>query len=165
MDPSPQPQVPQVPTQSPNPPDSQAISAMVQPVVQAATNLPIQQQNISGKSKETGPVTSEVNGFVEMVGSDSIEKEPLPLEVASWMEKVNRDTGGEKPPEIVIADPKAQSPSIPSDSHTVFVLPLGEKETAQAMNANINDSVKWLATWCKKMLKKLEERVAYQNVQ
>lgn len=118
----------------------------------------------SSRGKETGPLSSEVAGFVEMAGSDSLEMEPIPVEVASWMEKVNRGEQPGKLDEVVIADPNAQSPTIaPAAAQPVYVLPLGEPDVKKGLSKNVNDSVRWLSEWCKYLMKKLGGQVEYSK--
>ena len=139
MDPSAQPQVsaPVLPSQTP--PSSVSVpvepTSLAQPIVQAASSLP--SQPVSGaplRAKEAAPVSAEVTAPIEVVGSDALEKEPLPPEVSSWMEKVNRDNSGEKPPEVVVADISASNPSGSYASHPVFVLPLGDDDYKRGLN-------------------------------
>ncbi|MEP7166904.1 MAG: hypothetical protein ABI758_02925 [Candidatus Woesebacteria bacterium] len=156
--------IPQVPTPVVPPTDQPVMQApaMVQPVVNAVSSAqPVVDTQVSGKAKEAGPISAETTPTIEVVGTDAIEKEPLPPEVSSWMEKVNRDNSGEKPPEIVVADKTAQSATNHYSAQPVFVLPLGEVEYKQGLHTNVNESVRWLAQWCQRLVKKLGSEVTY----
>lgn len=157
MDPTVTPQVPPLPTDQ-NSPQANALAGQV---IQATSTAQAPVQQVSSKAKEAGPISAEVSPTIEVVGTDAIEKEPLPPEVASWMEKVNRDNSGEKPAEIVIADKTAQAPTNHYSSQPVFVLPLGENEYKQGMHASVNDSIRWLAQWCQRLVKKLGTDATY----
>ncbi len=137
-------------------------SALASPIVQAASTIPDPTPQVPARAKETGPgASSEVANFVEVVGADSLEKEPLPPEVSSWMEKVSRDTSGEMPPEIVIADTQAQSAPPMGKKPPVFVLPLGSDEYASAKHQGVQTSVRWLAEWCTRLVKKLGNQATF----
>lgn len=162
-----QPTLPNDAVQQPLPAQPSTVSApaLAQPMVQAASTVQVQQAGMPARAKESGPVIQEVTSPIEVVGSDAIEKEPLPPEVASWMEKVNRDNSGEKPAEIVVADKTAQAPTGNYSSQPVFVLPLGEPEYKQGLHHGVDDSVRWLAEWCKKIVKKLGEQTIFYTSQ
>lgn len=156
MDPSTQPQV--------TPPSDQVqnASALAQPIVQAASTVAQPEPQTPSRAKETGPATSnELAAFVEVVGNDSIEKEPLPPEVSSWMEKVNRDTSGEKPPEIVVPT-ESHIASQGAPSTPLFVLPLGESEMNSGLHQGVGNSVRWLSEWCKRLVKKLGGQTSFE---
>jgi hypothetical protein len=130
----------------------------------AATVTPTPTPISSPRGKELGPISSEVAGFVEMAGSDSFETEPIPVEVASWMEKVNRGEQPGKLDEVVIADPNALASTIaPAAAQPVYVLPLGETDAKKGLSKNVNDSVRWLSEWCKYLMKKLGGQVEYSK--
>lgn len=134
---------------------------LAQPVTHVASMQPQPQVGVPARAKEMGAVPQEVVGFVEVVGSDSVEKEPLPPEVASWMEKVNRGEVGGKPPEIVIADKTAHTPSYAGTAQPVYVLPLGRTEFRAGLHKSVSDSVRWLAEWCKRVMKKMGSQAMY----
>ncbi|HSW89871.1 MAG TPA: hypothetical protein VLH19_03280 [Patescibacteria group bacterium] len=135
--------------------------SLVGPALQQTAQVPAPAPPVSvGKTKEVAPQSQELVGPIEIVGSDAIEKEPLPPEVSGWMEKVKRGESGEqKPPEIVIADKTAQAPTGDYASQPVFVLPLGKTEMRQGIHKSVNDSVRWLAQWCERLMKKLGNKV------
>jgi hypothetical protein len=157
MDPTATPQVPPLPTDQSAP----QTNVLAGQVIQATSTAQPPEPQVGGKAKESGPISAETTPTVEVVGTDAIEKEPLPPEVASWMEKVNRDNSGEKPAEIVIADKTAQAPTNHYSNQPVFVLPLGEHEYEQGLKSSVNDSVRWLAQWCQRLVKKLGTDVTY----
>ncbi|PWU24264.1 hypothetical protein C5B42_00210 [Candidatus Cerribacteria bacterium 'Amazon FNV 2010 28 9'] len=107
---------------------------------------------------------SEVKTTVETtVGEDAIEKEPLPEAVESWMEKVGQSEQTALPK---VQLPKAEPVQPVVDTQapaTVYILPLGEMELKKAKHANVNDSIRWLATWCVRLLKKLGSEAAYKE--
>lgn len=139
-----------------------APTAIAPSVMSAATQLPDPAPQTPARAKESGPTTGEVTGFVEVVGGDSLEKEPLPPEVSSWMEKVSRDTSGEMPSEIVIAkDQSSTGAGAAGANHPVFVLPLGKDEYATARHQGVQTSVRWLAEWCSRLVKKLGDQVTF----
>lgn len=138
---------------------------LAQQVLDAAATVTSNPTPISSPhGKEVGPISSEVAGFVEMAGSDSFETEPIPVEVASWMEKVNRGEQPGKLDEIVIADQNASAPmTAPTAAQPVYVLPLGETDAKKGLSKNVNESVRWLSEWCKYLMKKLGGQVEYSK--
>lgn len=142
-----------------NLPQANAIAAPV--ISSVATNSQATPQ-VSSRAKESAPIQNELTGFVEVAGNDAFEKEPLPPEVSSWMEKVSRDAGGERPQEIVINQATGVPPSVPTAAPPVYVLPLGQTDMTPALHKNVSDSIRWLATWCQKIMKKLGEKVVYR---
>jgi hypothetical protein len=78
------------------------------------------------------------------------------------MEKVSRDTSGEKPPEIVIA-PSTTPPAVnPTASSGKFVLPLGEPQLEAGKRQGVSNSVRWLSEWCLRLVKKLGEQATFR---
>ena len=142
------------------PQDQQPVVA--QQVIQAAAVVQPQQPIVGtpAKAKELGPISTEITAPLEMVGSDAIEKEPIPPEVASWMEKVNRGETGEKLQEVVIADKNTTTPTTSSSVQPVYVLPLGEVALREGLHKSVSDSVRWLAEWCKRLIKKMGPTIA-----
>lgn len=115
------------------------------------------------RAKETGSVSvAETAAIQEVASGDSaIEQEPIPAEVEAWMQKVGQTAESpklEQLPQVQVTAP-VLAPKVPSK--TMFVLPLGEAEVKQGLHASINDSVKWLATWCQKVLKQLKGQATY----
>lgn len=128
----------------------------------AAQSQPAQSVSVS-KSKETGPLSSEVAGFVEVAGTDAFEAEPMPVEVASWMEKVQRGENGGAPTEVVVAQPNSPTADVSSSSRSVYVLPLGKATQKKALHQSVDTSIRWLAEWCRRMLHKLGSEAELQT--
>ncbi len=134
------------------------------PVLQAAATVANSSQISVSKGKESGPISAEVAGFVEVAGNDAFEKESLPPEVASWMEKVNRGEQPGKLDQVVIADKNTAPQDVSSSvSNAVYVLPLGQIQMKQGLGKSVNESVRWLAEWCKYLLKKFGGEATYQE--
>lgn len=136
-------------------------------VAQAATTpVAVQQQSAAPASaKEKGAFgAGETVPFVEMNTSQSgVENEPLPPEVESWMEKVSHSVDVADAKNIVLSQPKAQAVSATPPAQTVFVVPLGEDEFKMGLHASVKDSVRWLAVWCQRIIKKFGNTSAFQS--
>lgn len=131
-------------------------------IAQTATISP-QPVASSGRTKEAIGGSDEKTPFIDVVGSDAIELEPLPPEVEKWMEKVNRGEESPQLQEVVIADKNTSVSTGTFARQPVFVLPLGEEELKTGQHASINDSIRWLATWCSRMIKKLGPTVLFHQ--
>lgn len=141
---------------------AQAIAAPIANVVAAAPPVPPQPQVPS--FKESKPYLSSETAPIETAtGESAIEKEPIPEEVEAWMEKVGQAESLPNLPKVELPPTPPQAPPA-APAQSVYVLPLGELEVKQAMHASVNDSIKWLATWCVRMIKKLGPQAAYRQV-
>lgn len=108
------------------------------------------------KATEMPPVS-------ELGGTTGVEKEPLPPEVSSWMQKVERESA-----ELDLdALPPIQIPTVTTTDQTpakdVFILPLGSQDFAIGLHANVNQSLRWLVTWAKRLMKQLKGQTAFQD--
>lgn len=116
------------------------------------------------RAKELGSTAvAETATFQEVnTGAAALEREPIPPEVEAWMEKVGqptRDTAMDNLPQVQLT-PKTPTPSAPSGP--MYVLPLGEQELSEGMKAGLNDSFRWLATWCARIIEQLKGRVQFR---
>lgn len=166
--PDPQPQSPQ--GQPVQPQDLGAVaSALPQAVADAAAVDPLNPLNATSQraAKETGtPAATLENLAKEMPGAKSVEQERTPEispEVESWLQSVENHK--EKTPQnIVVADKTAENPTGVYAAEPVIVLPLTQTGVQQGMKHPIQDSVKWLAVWCIKVIKKFHGMVVYRAV-
>jgi hypothetical protein len=100
----------------------------------------------------------------EVPGAQSVEQERTPEispELESWMESVDRRE--ERPPEkVVVADQTASNPTGQYAAEPVIVLPLTQGKLQEGMKHTVQDSVKWLAVWCMRVIKKFHGAVVYR---
>lgn len=112
----------------------------------------------SAAAKETefvgGPGASEQVPVVEV-------REPgeLPEEVEGWLERVEHDDVEE--PETVVHKGKVLVSPI-SPKNVSLSLPLTEDEVKQGLSGKVISSIRWLAEWCLRIIKKYHGRVAYK---
>lgn len=155
---------------SPNP-VPQATSDAVAPSVMAShanadpTSLASKQTTaISLGKKELGSLkATEMPPVSELGGTAGVEKEPLPPEVSSWMQKVeqeNAELNLETLPPIQVPN-VAASNQVPQKD--MFILPLGSQDFAIGLHANVNQSLRWLVTWAKRLMKQLKGQTAFQD--
>lgn len=149
------------PIQDRTPPASGVVAQTVlSQAAQAPVSVPSPQSPSS--SKEAKVLSSESPLYIETVGAEAIEKEPIPEEVEQYIEKVETNVEA-PPPEIVVADKTAVQPTGTYAAQPVFVLPLGEVEMKQGFHKGIHESIRWLSTWCKRVMKIFKGRVVYRE--
>ena len=101
----------------------------------------------------------------EVPGSQVIEVEKsaeIPPEVESWMEKVEHHEV-KAPNQVVVADQTAQMPTGDYAAQPVIVLPATQQAVKTGMKKGVQDSIRWLAEWCIKMMKKFHGLVVYRE--
>ncbi len=157
------------PTQvTPQVADDRAVGAVVPSVVKSIASSPPAapaQPQTPSRAKELGSAAvSESAPIIEVsTGAATIEQEPIPPEVQAWMEKVGsrgEEIKLDNLPAVQVQPPAAPAPQ---GSKTAFVLPLGEAELKSGMNASVNDSIKWLAVWCQKVIKQLRGQIVFRS--
>lgn len=117
-------------------------------------------------TKEVQAQTAALENLVnELPGAQSVEQERTPeisAELQSWMEKVGSHE--EKTPEkIVVADKTAANPTGVYAADPVIVLPMTDDSLQKGMKHPLQDSVKWLAVWCVRIMKKFHGMVVYRT--
>jgi hypothetical protein len=140
--------------------DSQ--SSQSQDDVVQDTDLHSIKQGDSGQSvtvgKEQEPASVKPSEVVRVI--EHREEAEVPPEVESWMERVER--GESKLPGPVTH--QGQTLVQPAEPEEVkIVLPLTEEEVNQGLHRKIWESVRWLAVWCVRVMKKLGGRVIYSQ--
>lgn len=144
--------------------DTQATAA--QAIVKSIASAPPVQPEpqVSARAKELAVPSTEVSAQEVTTGAQAIEQEPIPPEVEAWMEKVgtaHEPSAVSNLPKVQLPEPSA--PKLPTSSLPAFVLPLGENEMKVGMNASVNDSIRWLATWCQKIIKQLKGQAVFKQ--
>ncbi len=137
-----------------------SMSSLAVPFVQKMQQTPSASPISVGVSKESPP-TFEQNVGLEMVGADAAELEPIPPEVASWMQKVSRDNSQSSLQEVVVTGQSSTPPKNGFAAPPVFVLPLGQAVYSKGLQESVDTSIRWLSEWCRKMVKKFGAKVAF----
>lgn len=117
----------------------------------------------SGAKKEVSG-SSDVSP-IEVPGVQVVEHEPnveISPEVQGWIEKVEQEKL-HLPDNIVVADQTAQQPTGNYAAAPVIVLPMTEDQMNSGLKASVKNSVKWLATWCVRVMKKFQGSVVYRE--
>lgn len=116
-------------------------------------------------SKEKGAVAvSETVPLIEVsTGASALEKEPIPPEVEAWMDKVGQEAAEVKLETLPSVQVPLPPPTQGFSSQPQFVLPLGEQEMQMGLHASVNDSIRWLATWARRLIKQLQGQVAFRS--
>lgn len=118
----------------------------------------------SGTKKETTQGSSDVT-VTEVPGVQVIEHEPsveIAPEVQGWIEKIEQEKLN-IPEHIVVADDTAAQPTGNYASSPVIVLPMTEDQVKKGLNQNVKQSVRWLATWCVRVIKMFKGSVVYRQ--
>ncbi len=91
----------------------------------------------------------------------SMEIEP-PKEIAGWLERVER--GNVYLAKPVIDDQTGQPlVTAPSAKKPKIVLPLDKDELILGLKEKVNESIRWLAEWCMRIIKMQPENVAFSG--
>ena len=89
------------------------------------------------------------------------ETEKIPEEVEGWLQKLNQagDIKLQNPVthdgDILLADTEAQVVK------EKLVLPLSQSDVQLGLTAKVNDSARWLAEWCVRLVKMIKDGVKY----
>lgn len=83
----------------------------------------------------------------------------LPPEIAGWLERVERDDVAE-PPTVVHQGKTVVSPAAPTQAQVT--LPLTSDDLKKGLHRKILESIRWLAEWCLRLVKKYHGKVAYK---
>lgn len=158
--------IPQVTPQQPQSDADRAAGAVAPSLVQsiAQTQPVVVVPQVGSSNKEKGGISSEATPIVEVnTGAGAIETEPIPEAVEAWMEKVGHDTSEIKLDTLPPVQVPPPAPVNQTSAQPVFVLPLGQEEMKMGLHASVNDSIRWLATWAKRLVKQLKGQVAYRQ--
>ena len=129
----------------------------------------LQQSVKVGGDKETEQGTSQHPARPEkhQAEPEKIEvseiKEPdkVPEEVEGWVERVKRGD------DVHLATPVThQGETLVKSTkpkNVKVVLPLTDEETKKGLHHKVIDSVRWLAQWCVRLIKKIPSRVMYKK--
>lgn len=118
----------------------------------------------SGTKKETAGA-AEPSPAMEVPGVQVVEHEPnveIAPEVQGWIEKVEQEKLN-IPENIVVADKTAGQPTGKYASEPVLVLPATQQQVNSGLHASVKQSIRWLATWCFRIMKKFKGIVVYRE--
>ena len=102
----------------------------------------------------------------EVPGAQAVESEKsaeLPPELETWMEKVESHEMT-APKQVVVADKTATMPTGNYAAQPVIVLPLTQSGIQTGVTKSVTDSVRWLAEWCLRVMKKFKGMVVYRRI-
>lgn len=85
----------------------------------------------------------------------------VPIEVEGWMERVERGEDVHLAQPVTHQGKTLVKSAKPQD--TQVVLPLTEEEVEKGLHVKVFRSLRWLAVWCVRLVKKLPEKVIYKN--
>ena len=110
---------------------------------------------------EREPEMVQLEKAVEMVEeipvAPEVEKKP---EIAGYIEKVEKEA--ELAPTVVDDYTQQILMTAPSSQAPQVTLPLTEEEITQGLHHKVWESVRWLAEWCVRQVKKLHGAVKYR---
>lgn len=162
-----QPQTTNPPQANPPVTDDRAVASVAPSVVQSIASAPAPQPEpqTPARAKELGSTSApETTPLIEVSpGAASLEQEPIPPEVEAWMEKVGPKGEQVKLENLPAVQVQAPTATPAGGSQPAFILPLGEEELKKGSQASVNDSIRWLTTWCQKIIKQLRGQVVYRG--
>jgi hypothetical protein len=106
---------------------------------------------------ETTPIVPETTKLVEVS-----ETEPLPEEVEGWLQKLGQE-GDIKLDKPITHDGNVLLAS-PTEAQTIkekIVLPMSQSGVQQGLTQKVTTSARWLAEWCVRLIKMMQDKVKY----
>ena len=149
---------PSLPSGQVSPPDQAVQGAAVSQPVQPAVGRPFDYvRDKSAQGKPAGAKEVEfVGGKAPIAEQPTVvevrEPETIPEEVSGWLERAERDDVAE-PPTIVHQGQVLVSPAQPAKA--AVALPLDDTKIKQGLHSQLFDSIRWLAEWCVRVMKKV----------
>lgn len=116
------------------------------------------QVSVTGGSKEFAPQL--VGSSTEVAPIVEIETEPQAIspEVQEYVQKVSSDVTH---PEPVIHEGQVYAQPVEPQKLPDIVLPLTQQSIEFGMKQKVSSSIRWLAVWCLRIMKKFKGRVVY----
>jgi len=111
-----------------------------------------------GEEREPVKVDQEKVPVVEVGG----EHEKIPEEVEGWLEKLERGEEVKLPQSVKHKGKILVEPAEPQVDEKV-VLPTTQETIQKGVHSNVFTSVRWLAEWCLRMIKKFHGAVVYRE--
>lgn len=112
-------------------------------------------------SSSGGKEVEPVHVVEEMRIEEEGEKEEVPEEVQGWVERVERGEDINLARTVVHQGQTLVTTA--NLQNAKIVLPLSEEATKLALHRRVVESVRWLAEWCWRLVKKLPRRVMYEE--
>ena len=143
--------------------DSGGVQAVGEPqgqTTQVTTPVSPREKEVEPSQTRQGPVASDKPEKVEV--AEVKEPEQVPEEVAGWMERVERGEDVHLAKPVTHMGQTLVEPAKPKDVRVV--LPLTEEGVKKGLHHKIADSVRWLAHWCVRLVKKLPGKVIYRKL-
>ncbi len=116
--------------------------------------------DIEKRSQETPSQSSEKNLNVRDISRDSLNREPVPREISTWLEKVEK---------MAVADPQVvtddQGQPILTPSNPVnpkIVLPVTKATFVSGFKKSIEEAGRWLSVFLLRLIKKKEGQITFK---
>ncbi len=117
--------------------------------------------DIEKRSHETLPKSPEKNLDVRDVGRDHLNREPVPREISTWLEKVEKMATDD--PQIVTDDQgqPVLTPSTPINPK--IVLPVTKSVFISGFKKSIQEAGRWLSVFLLRLIKKKEGHITFKS--
>lgn len=136
---------------------SQPQTAQSQPVVHSM-NVPVGSMSKEQMEILPSPSVTENVPLVEVS-----ENEPVPEQVSSWIEKLEKGEDVQLPQPITHDDQVLVSPANPQIDEEKIILPMTEKQVEKGLHEQLFTGARWLAEWCVRLVKKFHGKVVYRE--
>jgi hypothetical protein len=137
-----------------------------QPTIQAGGVSKATAEPIAGRpagAKEQEFVSGGDQGFAEVIPVVEVEKPgELTPEVAGWVERAENDQVPE--PQTIVHKGQVYATSS-TPQQVQITLPIGQAQIKQGLHHKVIDSVRWLAEWCVRIVKRYKGQVGYKQEQ
>lgn len=127
-----------------------------QPVVKPM-NVPV-----GSMSKEQMEILPSPNVTERVPLVEVSENEPVPEQVSSWMEKLEKGEDIQLPQPITHDDQVLVTSVNPQVDEEKIVLPMTEKQVEKGLHEQLFTGARWLAEWCVRLVKKFHGKVVYR---
>lgn len=117
--------------------------------------------DIEKRSPETLPQSPESNLNVRDISPDRLSREPVPREISTWLEKVEKMATDD--PQI-ITDDQGQpvlTPSAPVNPK--IVLPVTKSVFISGFKKSIQEAGRWLSVFLLRLIKKKDGQITFKS--
>ena len=131
--------------QNPPAPANTASSGAPNPVLSGTASI---SASIGTPNKELGPPGGDIGKIEEIVSDVELAPELEQAGVKTFSDSI------ELPPDVKKMGVVAQGPTQPMTTTATIKLPLSDDQVLVGLHANIMSSLRWMAQWCIRQLKK-----------
>ena len=117
--------------------------------------------DIEKRSQETLPQSPESNLNVRDISPDRLSREPVPREISTWLEKVEKMATDD--PQIV-TDNQGQPVLTPSTPvNPKIILPVTKSTFISGFKKSIEEAGRWLSVFFLRLIKKKDGQITFKS--